>query len=129
MNRDPPPHIVLECKSNATTAEIKRAYHSLAKKWHPDKYQGAKSYAERQFGRIQRAYEAMLNPSNTPKVPQANPRGYTQMRRVPVQMMPPQRRVQPHASTLCNGTVLLGGGFDPRHMTAETLFRLQRQQG
>lgn len=37
----------LGIKQNATQEEIKEAYKALIKKYHPDVYQGDKSYAEK----------------------------------------------------------------------------------
>jgi len=41
---------VLNIKKSASEKEIKNAYRILAKKYHPDTYQGNKSVAEENFG-------------------------------------------------------------------------------
>jgi tetratricopeptide (TPR) repeat protein len=51
------PYEVLEIAVGATPDEIKAAYHSMAKKWHPDRYAGeAKAEAERRFRLVSEAY-------------------------------------------------------------------------
>ncbi|KAI9744484.1 MAG: hypothetical protein M1818_002013 [Claussenomyces sp. TS43310] len=53
LSRDPPP----------TTADIRRAYHRVSLALHPDKHpQGAKAAAERQFTKLQKAYETLIEP-------------------------------------------------------------------
>lgn len=46
---------LLEVNHSATTAEIKKAYHTLASKYHPDK----KSGNEKEFKKIKEAYETL----------------------------------------------------------------------
>jgi curved DNA-binding protein CbpA len=54
------PYEVLELSVGASPDEIKAAYHSLAKKWHPDRYTGeAKAEAEQQFRRLAEAYNLL----------------------------------------------------------------------
>ena len=60
MNKSPP-HIVLGIAPDASDDEIKKTYRRLAKKWHPDRYQGSKKYGEEQFKRILSAHETMLS--------------------------------------------------------------------
>lgn len=50
---------ILEIKSNASEIEIKKAYHRLAKKYHPDKCCSAD--ATDKFQKIQSAYEILSN--------------------------------------------------------------------
>ena len=51
---------VLGVSESASKEEIKRAYKTLVRKWHPDKYKGQdKTEAERKFMEVQQAYEIM----------------------------------------------------------------------
>lgn len=50
---------VLNIKKNATDKEIKNAYRVLAKKYHPDTYQGNKSVAEEKMKQINEAYDVL----------------------------------------------------------------------
>ncbi|MGI4850378.1 MAG: DNAJC11 domain-containing protein [Janthinobacterium lividum] len=53
LPRDPPP----------TTAQIRAAYHRMSLAFHPDKHpQYLKAAAERQFTRLQKAYETLIEP-------------------------------------------------------------------
>ncbi|MCQ2560163.1 MAG: DnaJ domain-containing protein [Clostridia bacterium] len=52
----------------ATDKEIKSAYRSLARKWHPDAHQGAdKAEAEEKFKQINEAYEVLSDPDKKSK--------------------------------------------------------------
>jgi tetratricopeptide (TPR) repeat protein len=72
------PYEVLEVPVGASPDEIKTAYHSMAKKWHPDRYTGeAKVEAERRFRLVSEAYGILKDsvrpeerpaPSATPNV-------------------------------------------------------------
>jgi curved DNA-binding protein CbpA len=50
---------VLGLTRAASAREIKKAYHKLAKKWHPDKNPDDKEKAETNFKKIARAYEVL----------------------------------------------------------------------
>merc|ERR1719409_756332 len=50
---------VLELKRSASAKDIKKAYHALARKWHPDKNPDDKEAAEARFKKIARAYEVL----------------------------------------------------------------------
>jgi len=52
---------VLNIKKNATDKEIKNAYRALAKKYHPDTYEGNKSVAEEKMKQINEAYDVLSN--------------------------------------------------------------------
>ncbi|KAL9604329.1 MAG: hypothetical protein Q9179_001885 [Wetmoreana sp. 5 TL-2023] len=54
------PYTVLGVGKNASTSEIKKAYYSLAKKYHPDTNKDAK--AKDQFSDAQSAYELLSDP-------------------------------------------------------------------
>ncbi|CAZ82810.1 unnamed protein product [Tuber melanosporum] len=54
------PYSVLGLDKNASTSAIKKAYYSLAKKWHPD--QNKDSSAREKFQEIQSAYEILSDP-------------------------------------------------------------------
>ena len=49
---------VLGLTRSASAREVKKAYHKLAKKWHPDKNED-KEKAETNFKKIARAYEVL----------------------------------------------------------------------
>ena len=49
---------LLEIKQNANKADIKKAYRTLSKKYHPDKNQGDQDSAQH-FAKIARAYEVL----------------------------------------------------------------------
>lgn len=52
---------VLNVSTKADDKEIKKAYRLLAKKYHPDMYQGDKSYAEEKMQEINEAYDTLSN--------------------------------------------------------------------
>lgn len=57
------PWTVLGVTRHATCAEVKSAYHRLAKEWHPDRHPAAgKAEAEARFKAIAEAYDAMARP-------------------------------------------------------------------
>ena len=53
---------ILEVSHNASPEVIQNAYKTLAKKYHPDVYQGDKSFAEEQMKQINEAYEVLSDP-------------------------------------------------------------------
>lgn len=52
---------ILKVKTNVTDKELKKAYRLLAKKYHPDTYQGNKSVAEAKMQEINVAYDTLSN--------------------------------------------------------------------
>ena len=54
------PYAVLGVKRTASDAEVRKAYHVLALKWHPDKNPG-NPRAEQQFMRVKDAYDRLTN--------------------------------------------------------------------
>nr|CAB3238777.1 dnaJ homolog subfamily B member 6-like [Phallusia mammillata] len=55
------PYRVLGVSRNASKEEIKQAYKTLAKQWHPDKNPKQKSFSESKFKEIAKAYEILSN--------------------------------------------------------------------
>lgn len=53
---------ILEVAHTASQEVIQNAYKTLAKKYHPDVFQGDKSFAEDQMKRINEAYEVLSDP-------------------------------------------------------------------
>ena len=53
---------VLGIKKNASQKEIRDAYKKLVKKYHPDLYQGDKTFAEKKTQSINAAYDVLSNP-------------------------------------------------------------------
>jgi len=62
---DPDLYKVLEVSRDATTDQIKSAYHRLALKWHPDKNESEN--AQEMFLLIKRAYDILVNPTKRKK--------------------------------------------------------------
>lgn len=58
------PYEVLGVRPGASQTDIKKAYYQLAKKYHPDNYQGhpLKSLAEEKMAEINLAYETLSDP-------------------------------------------------------------------
>ncbi|XP_006895240.1 PREDICTED: dnaJ homolog subfamily B member 8 [Elephantulus edwardii] len=54
---------VLGVQSNATQEDIKKAYHKLALRWHPDKNPDNKEEAEKKFKQVSEAYEVLSDSS------------------------------------------------------------------
>ncbi|DAZ94701.1 TPA: hypothetical protein N0F65_000016 [Lagenidium giganteum] len=63
------PYKILGVKRSASESEIKRAYRSLALKWHPDKNPGNPK-AEEEFMRIGSAYDQLMNGNAGPSTQQ-----------------------------------------------------------
>jgi curved DNA-binding protein CbpA len=58
------PFNVLEIPPDATSEDIKAAYHRLAKRWHPDRYTGAeKEEAESKFRELAEAFSMLKDPA------------------------------------------------------------------
>lgn len=53
---------ILQVDKNANDGDLKKAYHKLAMRWHPDKNPNNKKEAEAKFKEISEAYE-VRNPS------------------------------------------------------------------
>lgn len=53
---------ILGINQNASQKEIKNAYKKLIKKYHPDIYNGDKSFAEKKTQEINQAYDILSNP-------------------------------------------------------------------
>lgn len=58
---------ILGVKENATHDEIKSAYLSLVKKYHPDVYKGDKAFAEKKIKEINNSYDILSNPEERKK--------------------------------------------------------------
>ena len=68
MTRDP--YSVLGVTRGATDREIKKAYRTLSRKYHPDSYsdESQKNWAEEKFREVQEAYNQMSAPVRQIKV-------------------------------------------------------------
>lgn len=49
----------LGVSKDASTDEIRKAYRTLAKKWHPDKNQTSVAFSEKKFKEISEAYHVL----------------------------------------------------------------------
>jgi DnaJ-class molecular chaperone len=56
-------YAMLGLDRHATEAEVKRAFHQLSRKWHPDKNPEAKERADAIFKVIKEAYETLQDPA------------------------------------------------------------------
>ena len=52
---------ILGISTTATNAEIKKAYKTLVKKYHPDVFDGDKSVADSKIKQLNEAYEVLSN--------------------------------------------------------------------
>ncbi|EKX33507.1 hypothetical protein GUITHDRAFT_56395, partial [Guillardia theta CCMP2712] len=43
--------------------EVKKAYHKMALKWHPDRHPSNKELADKKFKEIQEAYDVLSDPA------------------------------------------------------------------
>jgi len=73
---------VLGVSQSATEAEIKRAYRSLAKRYHPDRNPGDAS-AEAKFKEVQRAYSTLSDPKKRAEYDQFGEAGVGQWKTTP----------------------------------------------
>jgi len=55
---------ILEINEQASSEEIKKAYKAKAKKYHPDIYQGDKTFAEGKMKQINEAFATLSTPRN-----------------------------------------------------------------
>ncbi len=55
---------ILNIPCNSSESEIKRAYKTMAKKWHPDRNQNNIQESERKFKEISNAYDMLINKSS-----------------------------------------------------------------
>ena len=55
-------YAMLGIDRQASEAEVKRAFHQLSRKWHPDKNPDAKEKADAIFKSIKEAYETLQDP-------------------------------------------------------------------
>ena len=53
---------VLRVRTNATTVQIKKSFLELVSKYHPDVYEGDKTYAERYTALLTEAYTVLKDP-------------------------------------------------------------------
>uniref|UniRef100_A0A663LKM0 DnaJ heat shock protein family (Hsp40) member B8 n=1 Tax=Athene cunicularia TaxID=194338 RepID=A0A663LKM0_ATHCN len=53
---------VLGLQKNASQDDVKKSYHKLALKWHPDKNPGNKEEAEKKFKAVAEAYKVLSDP-------------------------------------------------------------------
>lgn len=69
------PFNVLEIPPDATSEDIKAAYHRLAKRWHPDRYTGPeKEAAESKFRELAEAFSMLKDPGKRLTLQQQMPR-------------------------------------------------------
>lgn len=71
------PYAVLGIPPNSSEADAKKAYKSMAKKWHPDRHPGdRKDEAERRFKEVGEAYERITNPTPQQQMPSGFEQGF-----------------------------------------------------
>lgn len=71
------PYAVLGIPPNSSDADAKKAYKSMAKKWHPDRHPGdRKEEAERRFKEVGEAYERITNPTPQQQMPPGFEQGF-----------------------------------------------------
>lgn len=117
------PHLVLGIKPSASDKEIMTAYKKLAKQVHPDKYNGSNiKYAEEQFNLIAEAKNTMLSDEYKHRTIFTNPNVINPN----FNSHKIKNDRNPQATVLCNGTVLMSGGFHPSTMNINMLRQLQR---
>ena len=64
------PFEVLEISPDASPEDIKAAYHRLAKRWHPDRFQGPdKAEAELRFRQLAEAFSLLKDPTRRVSLP------------------------------------------------------------
>ena len=69
------PFNVLEIPPDATSEDIKAAYHRLAKRWHPDRYTGPeKEEAESKFRELAEAFSMLKDPAKRLALQQEMPK-------------------------------------------------------
>ena len=85
------PFNVLEIPSDATSEDIKAAYHRLAKRWHPDRYTGPeKEEAESRFRELAEAFSMLKDPASRLALQQQQPK--TQPAQTEKEPEPPKER-------------------------------------
>ena len=82
MSKDGEYYETLGVSRSASDAEIKRAYRSLAKKYHPDRNPGDPS-AEAKFKEVQRAYSTLIDPQKRAQYDEFGEAGVGQWRTTP----------------------------------------------
>lgn len=106
------PWSVLGVHRHASTAEVKAAYHRLAKEWHPDRHtEQGKAEAEARFKAIAEAHEAMTKPR----------RGAGARRRRQLALVSPESWRTKHNDLLFAARASRGGGGRGAHPPRQPL--------